>query len=88
MSEKNDLYGIVRELSTSNGPVKYYSLTELQKQGHSISKLPYSIRILVENALSNYDGFAITKENVDTVLSWSPKPADNKIPIIPALNMM
>jgi len=45
MSEKNDLYGIVRELSTSNGPVKYYSLTELQKQGHSISKLPYSIRI-------------------------------------------
>jgi len=88
MSEKNDLYGIVRELSTSNGPVKYYSLTELQKQGHSISKLPYSIRILVENALRNYDGFAITKENVDTVLSWSPKPADKEIPFMPARVLM
>jgi aconitate hydratase len=75
MSEKNDLYGIVRELSTPNGNVKYYSLAELQKQGHAISKLPYSIRILVENALRNYDGFAITQENVEIRKSLSCRPA-------------
>jgi len=88
MSEKNDLYGIVRELDTPNGKVKYYSLAELQKQGKNISKLPYSIRILLENAIRNYDGFAITKENVETVLGWAPKPADKEIPFMPARVLM
>ena len=88
MSEKNDLYGIVRELQTPSGPVKYYSLAELQKQGRNLSKLPYSIRILVENALRNYDGFAITQENVETVLGWAPKPADKEIPFMPARVLM
>ena len=88
MSEKNDLYGIVRELATPGGNVKYYSLAELQKKGHAISKLPYSIRILVENALRNYDGFAITQENVETVLGWKPKPADKEIPFMPARVLM
>ncbi len=88
MAEKQDIYGIVRELDTPNGKVKYYSLAEMQKQGRNISKLPYSIRILVENALRNYDGFAITKENVETVLSWAPKPADKEIPFMPARVLM
>jgi len=88
MSEKNDLYGIIRELDTPNGKVKYYSLAELQKQGKNISKLPYSIRILLENAIRNYDGFAITKENVETVLGWAPKPADKEIPFMPARVLM
>ena len=88
MAEKQDLYGIVRELDTPNGKVKYYSLAELQKQGQNIARLPYSIRILVENALRNYDGFAITQENVETVLSWSPKPAEKEIPFMPARVLM
>ena len=88
MSEKIDLFGIVRDLATPNGSVKYYSLAELQKQGYNISKLPYSIRILLENALRNYDGFAITKENVETVLGWTPKPADKEIPFMPARVLM
>lgn len=88
MAEKQDIYDIVRELDTPNGKVKYFSLVELQKQGHSISKLPYSIRILLENALRNYDGFAINKENVETVLGWKPKPAEKEIPFMPARVLM
>jgi aconitate hydratase len=88
MAEKQDIYGIVRELDTPTGKVKYYSLAEMQKQGRNISKLPYSIRILVENALRNYDGFAITQENVETVLGWAPKPADKEIPFMPARVLM
>lgn len=88
MSQEQDIFGIIRELDTPNGKVKYYSLAELQKKGRNISKLPYSIRILVENALRNYDGFAITKENVETVLGWAPKPADKEIPFMPARVLM
>lgn len=80
-----DIFGVIRELETANGKVKYYSLKELEKQGFNISKLPFSIRILVENALRNHDGLRVTEENVRTVLSWTAKEASDKdIPFMPA----
>lgn len=83
-----DIYGIKRELTSDKGSFSYYSLAELQKQGYSIEKLPFSIRILLENVLRNYDDFAITRENVETVLNWKPKPADKEIPFKPARVLM
>ncbi len=83
-----DIYGIKRELTGDKGSFSYYSLAELQKQGYSIEKLPFSIRILLENVLRNYDDFAITRENVETVLNWKPKPADKEIPFKPARVLM
>lgn len=79
-----DIFGITRELETSLGTVRYYSLKELEKQGFAISKLPFSIRILVENALRNHDGLRVTEENVRTILGWSPQPSDKDIPFMPA----
>jgi aconitate hydratase len=80
-----DIFGVIRELDTAQGKVKYYSLKELQKQGFNISKLPFSIRILVENALRNHDGLRVTEENVRTVLGWTSKEASDKdIPFMPA----
>ena len=63
-------YQIKKTLTTKNGGFIYYSLSELEKQGHKIHKLPFSIRILLENALRNYDDFAVTKENIETLLHW------------------
>jgi len=83
-----DPYKIVKELSTKNGNFKYYSLKELENQGHEISKLPFSIRVLLENAVRNFDDFAITKENVETLLNWKPEPSDKDIPYKPARVLM
>ncbi|MBK6263442.1 aconitate hydratase AcnA [Marivirga sp. S37H4] len=85
---QKDPYKIVQELSTSKGKLKYYSLSELEKQGYGISKLPFSIRILLENALRNFDDFAITKENIETLLSWKPEPSEKDIPYKPARVLM
>lgn len=80
-----DIFGVIRELDTPQGKVKYYSLKELQKQGFNINKLPFSIRILVENALRNHDGLRVTEDNVRTVLGWTSKEASDKdIPFMPA----
>ncbi|HEY9362322.1 MAG TPA: aconitate hydratase AcnA [Chitinophagaceae bacterium] len=84
----NDIYQIRKLLNTKNGTFTYYSLTELEKKGHNISKLPFSIRILLENALRNYDDFAITKENVETILNWKPAPSNKDIPFKPARVLM
>jgi aconitate hydratase len=83
-----DPYKIKKILTTKNGAFTYYSLTELEKQGHNISKLPFSIRILLENALRNFDDFAITKENIETILNWKPAGSDKDIPFKPARVLM
>jgi aconitate hydratase len=83
-----DLYNIKKLLNTKNGNFTYYSLPELSKQGHNINKLPFSIRILLENALRNFDDFAVTKENVETLLNWKPTGSDKDIPFKPARVLM
>ena len=42
----------------------YYDLTSLDKLGFDISRLPYSIKILLEGALRNYDGNAVTEDHI------------------------
>lgn len=81
-------YQIKKTLTTKNGSFIYYSLSELERQGHKIHKLPFSIRILLENALRNYDDFAVTKENIETLLHWKPKGTDKDISFKPARVLM
>jgi aconitate hydratase len=85
---QNDYLKITRQLNTAKGNFTYYSLPELQKQGYNIEKMPFSIRILLENVLRNFDDFAITKENVATLLNWQPKASDKDIPFKPARVLM
>ncbi len=84
----NDPFKVKKSLKTKTGSHTYYSLPELQKQGYNISQLPFSIRILLENALRNYDDFAVTKENIETLLNWTPKGSDKDIPFKPARVLM
>lgn len=74
--------------TTPQGVYDYYSLPALQEQGFAIHKMPFSIRILLENALRNFDDFAITKENIETLLAWSPAASDKDIPFKPARVLM
>lgn len=85
---ENDIFKIKRNLEVNGKSLTYYSLPELQKQGYAIEKLPFSIRILLENALRNYDDFAVTRENVETLLNWKPKAVDKDIPFKPARVLM
>lgn len=64
------------------------SLRKLQQQGKPVEKLPFSIRILLENVLRNHDGFAITDEHIDTLINWTGKPQDKEIPFKPARVLM
>lgn len=83
-----DPYQIKKLLTSKNNTYTFYSLAELEKQGHNIRHLPFSIRILLENALRNFDDFAITKENIETILNWQPEGTDKDIPFKPARVLM
>ena len=84
----NDIYQIKKLLNTKNGTFSYYSLAEMQAKGFDIEKMPFSIRILLENVLRNFDDFAITKENIETILNWKPQASDKDIPFKPARVLM
>jgi aconitate hydratase len=83
-----DPYNTKKTLKTPKGKLNYWSLQELKNHGFEIEKLPFSIRILLENVLRNFDDFAITKENIDTLLGWKPQPSDKDIPFKPARVLM
>ncbi|MGN1045407.1 MAG: aconitate hydratase AcnA [Candidatus Methanomethylophilaceae archaeon] len=76
-----------KTLSTAEGDVTIYSLRELEKQGvvKDLSKMPYSIRVLIESLLRQKDGRLITDEDVMRIASWNAKDnGDSDIPFIPA----
>ncbi|EKB49523.1 aconitate hydratase AcnA [Cecembia lonarensis] len=77
-----------KTLATPQGDLHYWSLKSLQDAGYAIESLPFSIRILLENALRNFDDFGITEEHIKTIASWKPEPSDKDIPFKPARVLM
>jgi aconitate hydratase A / 2-methylisocitrate dehydratase len=65
---------------------KFYSLPALEEAGLAqISRLPVSIRIVLESVLRNCDGKKIAEEDVLNLARWNAKkPADEEIPFIVA----
>src|SRR5438034_6129890 len=50
-----------------------YSLPQLEKEGvGKVSRLPVSIRIVLESVLRNFDGEKITEDDVRNVANWQP----------------
>ena len=81
----NDPFKARATLETPNGPVTLYRLAALEEAGLcKLDRLPFSIRVLLEAALRNVDGFVVTEEHVKTLASWSPETAGTvEIPFLP-----
>jgi len=64
----------------------YYSLPALENSGiGKVSRLPISIRLVLESVLRNYDGTKITEEHVRQLANWQPgTPRSGEIPFIVA----
>jgi len=83
-----DILKVRRELTLSGKKISYYSLKALQEAGYAIERLPFCMRVLAENVVRNYDGYVVTREHIDSVLGWTPRPADKEIPFKPARVLM
>src|SRR3989441_12908543 len=67
------VFDSLQSFNTKDLSGSFYSLPELERQGVGpISKLPVSIRIVLESVLRNYDGRRITEENVRRLANWQP----------------
>jgi aconitate hydratase len=83
----HSLFNSLRSTSTQSGQkVTYYSLPALEEAGVApISKLPVSIRIVLEAVLRNFDGKRVSEHDVRTLANWNAKkPVSEEIPFIVA----
>ncbi|WP_255991047.1 aconitate hydratase AcnA [Chitinolyticbacter albus] len=60
----------------AGAPLTYYSLPALEKAGVGpVSRLPVSIRLVLESVLRHCDGIRVTEEHVRQLANWKPKAA-------------
>ncbi|HET8630353.1 MAG TPA: aconitate hydratase AcnA [Thermomicrobiales bacterium] len=68
-----DRFGARRPLAGAAQPVVYYSLDALAgEEGVNLAKLPYTVKVLLENLLRLHNGTTITEEDVLGLARWSP----------------
>ena len=74
------------DLSVGSKTYRYFSLPKLAAAlGKDVAKLPFSLRILLENLLRNEDGKAVSKGDIEAVAAWDPKAEpDQEIAFYPA----
>ena len=80
-------FDTLRSFDAGNGvSANLYSLPALEEQGVGpVSKLPVSIRIVLESVLRNCDGKKVQARDVETLANWSAKaPAEEEIPFVVA----
>ena len=74
MAETHSLFDTLQSFTFGDGQVgKFYSLPQLEKaEVGPISKLPISLRIVLESVLRNYDGKRVREADVCAIANWEP----------------
>jgi len=84
MPASHDPFSAKSSLKTAHGTYTYYALSALEKKGvGTISKLPFSIRVLLESMLRNIDGFAVSADDVTGLANYNAKaPSKGELPFM------
>jgi aconitate hydratase len=85
-----DSFKCLRPLKVGSKTYAYYSLPVAEKNGlKGISRLPFSLKVLLENLLRNEDGRTVTKDDILAVAQWlKNKTSDREIAFRPARVLM
>src|SRR3954468_19791394 len=81
-----DSFKCRKMLKAGNKSYAYFSLAAAEKNGlKGIAKLPYSMRVLLENLLRHEDGQTVTKDDIKAVVDWArTRTSDREIAFRPA----
>ncbi len=84
----SDSFGARDTLEVSGREYEIYRLDALQAS-HDVAHLPYSIKVLLENALRLEDGESVSRANVEAIASWDATAEPSaEIPFQPARVLM
>lgn len=81
---KNNSFGTKKSFKIEGKEYTFHNIDSLESK-YKVSKLPFSIRILLENLLRTEDGKNITSKDIEAVLKWEPKSkSEHEISFMPA----
>lgn len=85
-TNRKDAFGARATLEGHGGRAAIYRLDRLEKAGlGSLSRLPFSIKVLLEAVLRNCDGFLVHEDDVAALAGWNAaSPAAREVPFKPA----
>jgi aconitate hydratase A / 2-methylisocitrate dehydratase len=82
-------FGSRATLSVAGAAYEIHRLDALEKAGLPVARLPYSLKILLENLLRLEDGRTVRRETIETLTRWDPKKTpDEEIAFMPARVLM
>lgn len=69
-----DSFGVRREIRVGEDKYTFYSLEALERSGFPhVSRLPYSLKVLLENLLRHEDGLKVSRDDIAALASWDPE---------------
>jgi aconitate hydratase len=82
----HNLFNSLQQFQYGGKTGQYYSLPALEKAGlGKVSRLPRSLRVVLESALRNYDGKKITEAHLKGLASWKPSAKrTDEVPLVVA----
>ncbi|MCA1058732.1 aconitate hydratase AcnA [Rossellomorea aquimaris] len=83
---KNDVFNARSSFELEGKRYHYYRLKALEEAGVTkINRLPYSVKVLLESVLRQFDGRVINKEHVENLANWgSTEVKDAEVPFKPS----
>jgi aconitate hydratase len=84
-----DTFGSRSTLRVGSTPYDFYRISSLDKHGFTTARLPYSLRILLENLLRREDDETVTAEMIRALAGWTSKTAsEQEISFMPSRVLM
>ena len=69
----HDSFGSRTQLEVGSRKYQIASVKALETRGHRVSRLPFSLRVLLENLLRHEDGVTVTAADIEALIQWNPK---------------
>ncbi len=66
----NDLFGVMRKIKSPAGEASYADLRALESRYPNVTRLPYSVRVLLEATVRNCDDKLVTRQDVERLAAW------------------
>ena len=81
---QSNSFGAASTLTVGGSQYRYYALEALEKRGANIARIPYSIKILLENLLRTENGATVKASDIDYVAAWKIGAQAQEINFSPA----
>ncbi len=83
-TQTSNSLGARAKLEVAGHSYTIHRLDALEKRGFALSRIPYSIRVMIENVLRREDGRIVTADQVEALARWGKGSAEREFSFMPA----